>query len=135
MLDAKIPAGYTNVTPYLVVPDVKGQIDFLRQALDAEVTFEPILRDDGSIMHAEVRVGNALIMMGGSTDVHAPIPAMLYVYVDDADDRYERALDAGGTSLMEPSDQPHGDRYGGVQDQNGNQWYMAQRLREVTTDE
>jgi len=135
MQNARIPHGYTNVTPYLVVPDVGRQLDFLRETFDAEVTVEPLRRPDGTVMHAEARIGNARVMMGESNAEFGPVPAMLYVYVDDADARYARALAAGGTSLVEPADQDHGDRYGGVLDPNGNQWFLAHPLGDVSADD
>jgi PhnB protein len=130
-----VPEGYAAVTPYLVVPDVERLIEFVTTVLDAEVRVAPLRRDDGSIMHAEVSIGDSRVMMGEPRGDSPPKPAMLYVYVDDADDRYRRALAAGATSLMEPSDEPHGDRYGGVRDSQGNEWYMAHVLRQMTDSE
>ncbi len=135
MTSARIPEGYTSVTPYLVVRDVPAVLAFVKATFHAEITVEPMMRPDGSVMHAEVRIGNARVMMGSPMGDAAPVPAMLYVYIDDADAHYERALAAGGTSLMEPADQAHGDRYGGVQDPEGNQWYMSQHLRDVSQEE
>ena len=60
---------------------------------------------------------------------------MRYVYVDDADHAFQKALEQGATSLMEPSDQPHGDRYGMVRDSQGNEWCLAQKLEQLTEDE
>lgn len=118
------PDGYSTVSPYLLVEDVAALIDFLQQSFEAE-EIRRMRRPDGSIQHAEVRIGDSVVMMGESTDEFAPMPAMLHVYVDAVDAVYERALDAGALSIEKPADKPDGDRRGGVQDAWGNQWWMA----------
>src|SRR6266511_6228386 len=106
-----IPEGYHTVTPYLVVQGVPKLIDFLKQAFDAQEIMR-MPRPDGTIMHAEVRVGDSAVMMGEARGEFKPMPGSLYLYVDDTDATYQRALQAGATSLMEPADQFYGDRHG-----------------------
>ena len=126
------PDGYHTVTPYLKVKGVAGLIDFLKQAFDAVET-ERLLGPDGKVGHAEVRIGDSVVMMGEAPG--DPMPAMLYVYVDDADASYKRALEAGATSLAEPEDQFYGDRTAGVKDPFGNCWYVAERQEDVSPEE
>lgn len=129
-----IPDGYHTVTPYLIVSDVAGLVEFLEQVFDVKEK-EVMRQPDGSIMHAEVRVGNSPIMMGEATDDFAPMPSMLHVYLEDVDDAYQRALAAGATSLREPTDEFYGDRAAGVQDAFGNQWWMATHVEDVPPEE
>jgi uncharacterized glyoxalase superfamily protein PhnB len=125
-----VPAGYHTVTPYLIARDAAGLLDFLERAFGARVTERVERPESGTIAHAEVVIGDSRVMAAETTDVCPVMPAMLYVYVEDCDQAYGRALAAGATSLMEPADQPHGDRHGGVLDAYGNQWWMATRLPE-----
>lgn len=130
-----IPDGYHSVTPYLVVPGVAQLLDFLTQAFEAQEVHPPMTRPDGAIMHAEVRVGDSVIMMGEPMGECPPMPGSLYVYANDADAVYQRALQAGATSLMEPADQFWGDRTAGVQDPVGNRWWIATHKEDVSPEE
>lgn len=130
-----IPEGYSSVTPYLVVPGVDGVLSFVQTVFDAEITGEPIRRPDGSVMHAEVRIGDARVMMGEPTGDMPPLPAMLYVYVEDTDATYARALAAGGESVMEPADQFYGDRNAGVRGPGGTMWWMGTHVEDVSEEE
>ena len=129
-----IPEGYRTVTPYLVVPDAGALIEFLERAFHAEET-ERTAAPDGRVMHAAVRIGDSMVMMGGASERHPPRPGTIYLYVPDADAAYERALAAGATSLMEPADQFYGDRNGGVEDLWGNQWWIGTHVEDVPPDE
>ncbi len=135
MSNVTIPEGYHAVTPYLVLEDPAEAIHYMKQVLDATEILAPMHREDGTIMHAEMLVGNSPIMLGGATSEWPRLPAMLYVYVADADEAYRKAMELGGVSLMEPTDQPHGDRYSMVRDTQGNQWCMAQVLEKVSEEE
>ena len=129
-----IPDGYHSVTPYLVVQGVAKLIDFLKQAFDAK-EIERMAGPDGTVMHAEVRIGDSVVMMGEARGESKPMPAALYLYVNDTDVTYRRALQAGATSLKEPADQFYGDRSGGVKDPAGNQWWIATRKEDVSPEE
>ena len=122
-----IPAGYHAVTPYLIVRDVEGVIDFLKKTFDAEEVMRSS-NPEGDIRHAEVRIGDSVVMMGGASDEWQAMPAALYVYVADVDASYRRALEAGGTSLGEPDDKDYGDRNAGVRDASGNCWWISTPL-------
>ncbi len=129
-----IPDGYHVVTPYLIIRGVPGLIDFMTKAFQAEV-LERMEAPDGTVMHAEVKIGDSMIMMGEASDKYPPMPAGLYLYVKDTDAVYRRALDAGATSLMEPADQFYGDRNAGVRDSSGNLWWIGTHIEDVPAEE
>ncbi len=129
-----IPEGFHTVTPYIVVEGVPKLIDFLKQAFEAK-EINRHAQPDGTIMHAEVKIGDSIVMMGEARGEHKPMPSMLYLYVKDADAVYKRAVQAGATSVMEPADQFYGDRSGGVKDLCGNQWWIATHKEDVSPEE
>jgi PhnB protein len=129
-----IPDGYHTVTPYLTVADAEAQIDFLKKALGGEETYRH--KDDkGKVGHAEVRVGNSMLMIGQARDQWTPKPANFYLYVENVDAAYRRAVEAGAKSLQEPADQAYGDRTGGVEDSLGNQWWVGTHIEDVSPQE
>ncbi|HSE36192.1 MAG TPA: VOC family protein [Blastocatellia bacterium] len=116
--------GFHTITPYLLAQGAAELIDFVKRAFGAE----EIYRGTGSAggIHAEVKVGDSMMMIGGGAALHGPsMPTGIHLYVNDADAVYERAVQAGATSLYKPMDQPYGDREAGVKDQSGNHWYIA----------
>lgn len=115
--------GFHTVTPYLRAQAAAELIDFVRLAFGAE----ELLRTSGpgGGIHSEVKIGDSIVMIGGGTPQVASMPTALHLYVDDADDVYERAVRAGATSMHRPVDQPYGDREAGVKDLSGNFWYIA----------
>ncbi len=128
------PDGYHSVTPYLVVKDVQALLAFAGVAFGAETTLT-MPEPSGRIAHAEMRIGDSVVMVGEPRDPADLMPAMLHLYLDDLDAAYGRAIDAGATSLQEPADQFYGDRMGGVLDPWGNQWYLATRVEDLTPEE
>ncbi len=118
------PEGFHAVPPYLIVAGVDRLIRFLTEAFGAEVR-ERATRPDGSVMHAQVRIEDAVVEMGEGQGEWQPMSAALHLYVADADATYRRALEAGGDSLYEPTDRPYGDREAGVRDPSGNLWFIA----------
>ena len=129
-----IPDGYHTVTPYLTVQGVPKLIDFLKQAFEAQ-EIERMTQPDGTIGHAEVRIGDSVVMMGEARDEWKPMPSGIYLYVNDTDAVYKRALQAGATSIMEPADQFYGDRSAGVKDSSGNHWWIATHKEDVSPEE
>lgn len=130
-----IPDGYHTVTPYLVVDGADRLIDFLKQAFGAEEKFR-MPTPDGKVAHAEVTIGDSVVMMGDAAAGEAePTSAMIHLYVEDADASYQRALDAGATSVRELMNQFYGDRSGGVKDFAGNVWWIATHVEDVPQDE
>lgn len=130
-----VPAGFQTVTPYLTVADARAEIEFLKQAFGATTT-ETLHQDsDGSIRHAELKIGNSMIMLGQARDQWKPRPAGFYLYVSDCDGTYKRAMQAGAKSIMEPADQFYGDRNAGVEDAAGNHWWIATHIEDVSPEE
>jgi PhnB protein len=128
------PDGYHAVTPYLVVPDAARLIEFLVTAFGARET-ERLEAPNNRIAHAEVRIGDSVVMLGEARDGHKARPCMLYLYVPDADATWERAVAAGASAGEAPQDQFYGDRSGSVMDPGGNEWWIATRIEDVPPDE
>jgi PhnB protein len=122
-----VPEGYHSVTPYLMVHGVEALLDFAERAFGAEEMMR-MPDPQGTISHAEVRIGDSVVMMGEASEQWPAMPTSLHLFVEDSDAAYERALNAGGTSVREPTDEPYGDRMSGVKDPFGNLWWMATRL-------
>ena len=131
-----IPDEYHSVQPYLIVDGASELIEFLKGTFDvAEPMRMP--RPDGKVGHAEVRIGDSVVMLadsGGQNNAQ-PTSAMLVVYVEDADKTYQKALEAGGQSIQEPEDQFYGDRTSGVRDAFGNQWFIHTHVEDVSPEE
>ena len=122
--------GFHTVTPYLMVREAAKLINFVKQTFGATELF----RGTGSAggIHAEVRIGDSMVMIGGAGTWNGePMPAAIYLYMDDVDSVYKRALQTGAASLSEPADQPYGDRIAGVKDSFGNIWYIATHIEDV----
>ena len=129
-----IRKGFHSITPYLFVEDANKLVDFLKQAFGARQIYRIIL-PNGRLMHTEVRIGDSYLMMGEPTGKFGPMPCSIYLYVEDCDTVYRRAIKAGGISVMEPADQGTGERYGGVKDPSGNIWWVATHIRDVSQEE
>lgn len=136
-----IPEEYHTVTPSLIVGDANGAIEFYKKAFGAEEIM--VLRmPDGAVMHAEIKIGDSPIMMGGEWPEHgmkAPQPGHmssgLHIYVPDVDKAFQRAVDAGCKVMMPPANMFWGDRYGKVIDPYGHQWGIASRIEIVSPEE
>lgn len=128
-----VPEGFHTVTPYLMVPDADGLVEFMSRAFGATEVFRA--RGSAGGMHVEVRVGDSMVMIGGKQDSE-PQPAAIFLYMDGVNDVYDRALEAGATSIEQPADQPaEGDRRAGVADPFGNAWFIATRIEDVSREE
>ena len=90
---------------------------------------------DGGVAHAEVVIGDSVVMVGGADGESAPTSASIHLYVSDCDATYARALQAGATSVSEPEDQFYGDRMAGVRDPSGTTWWLATRFETLTPEE
>jgi PhnB protein len=120
------PEGVGSVLPYAHPGKALPFIDFLKRAFGAQEM--GIYQHDGRVMHAAVRIGDAVLEMGESPDF---LPSSFYLYVEDCDAAYQRAIEAGATSLWPPTDQPYGDRTAGLMDPFGYQWLPAARIQTV----
>jgi PhnB protein len=129
-----IPEGQPRVSPYLVCKDAARVIEFLKKVVDAKEHYR-LGEPDGKVHHAEVRVGDSVIMLSDGGPEHPPMPAMLSVYVEDVDATYAKALAQGATPVRPVADQFYGDRSGGVKDHAGNLWWFATHVEDVSPDE
>ena len=117
--------GLTAITPYIIVQPAAQFMDFLKGCFDGIERLR-MPAPDGSIMHAEVAIGNGAIEVSDGSEQYAPAPQAIHLYVDDPDATYARTLQAGATSFFAPTDDhPSGDRWGAVKDPFGNHWYIA----------
>jgi PhnB protein len=127
-----VPEGLNNVNAYMHPLRAEPVINFLKRAFGAR-EIGKYASPDGVVHHAEIRVGDSVVEMGEAQGKYPPMPTMFYVYVPDCDAVYQRALQAGATSIAEPVDQPYGDRSGAVKDAFGNQWYIATHIKDVAS--
>jgi PhnB protein len=123
MENLNIPEGYQRIMPYLIIKDASAFFDFTKNVFGAEEKFK-IMRTETIIMHAEISIGASVIMFADATEQFGKQTAGLFIYVDDCDSVYKKALDNGAISVMEPADQEYG-RSSGVTDQFGNTWWIT----------
>jgi PhnB protein len=129
-----IPEGFHSVTPFLMVNDAVGFIEFLKKAFNAKLTYL-LKEDNGKVMHSTVTIGNSIVMICDAMDGMEPQPGTLYLYLDDADAAYKQALQANATVVHEPTTEFYGDRAGAVKDPWGNVWWVATHVEDVDDKE
>ena len=129
-----VPEGYHSVNSFLIVEGAEKLIQFLKQTFDGKVE-ESVKGPDGRIAHAELTIGDSIIMMADATPKYASTSVHLYVYLEDVDLTFKRAIDLGGAPVQEPADQFYGDRTAGIKDPTGNYWWIAQRVEDVSPEE
>ncbi|HZR82198.1 MAG TPA: VOC family protein [Candidatus Binatia bacterium] len=129
-----IPKGYHTVTPSLIQADSRQTIEFCKKAFGAKLLMK-LEAPDGKIAHAEIQVGDSILMLNDPMGDVGPQPASLYLYVEDADKTFAKAVKAGGAVVMQPQDMFWGDRFGSVTDPAGNRWSIASRREEVAPRE
>ena len=118
-----IPTQYQTVIPYLIINNALDFLDFMQNLFDAEIVSKHMHKET-TLMHAELKVGNATIMCGAASAEWQPLNSSLFIYVDDADASYAKALELGCTSIVELSNQNYG-RTCGVKDVYGNVWWIT----------
>ncbi|RFM28016.1 VOC family protein [Deminuibacter soli] len=123
MSTTTIPQTHQQIMPYLVVPGAAGFSAFVQEVFGAKETYRA-MRDESTVMHAEVMIGNSTIMFADSTAAYNVQTAGLFIYVEDADAAFRRALKAGATVVNEMADQSYG-RSGGVKDPFGITWWIT----------
>ena len=134
MIVNPIPSGYHSLTPYLAVRGAATLIDFLKQAFEAK-EIHRLAMPDGTIMNAEIKIGDSMVMIGEVPPGQIPFLCQIYHYVADIDAVYKTALKAGATSIREPSDQFYGERNAAVKDPVGNSWWIATRKENLSPEE
>jgi PhnB protein len=129
-----VPDGYHTINSMLVVKDPEGLISFCEQVFKGKCS-ERVNTPDGQLMHAEVQVGDSTLMLGQAMEQWPESTGTLYLYLEDVDETYQRAIAAGAKSLGEPKDQFWGDRMGGFSDANGINWWVARHVEDVAPEE
>ncbi|MEX3924934.1 MULTISPECIES: VOC family protein [Paraburkholderia] len=122
------PDGWHTVTPRIVVRDAENLVAFIKTVFQAQGVFRHGLP-------AEIRIGDSVVMVSGADGLREPMPAFLYVYVQDTDSTYQRAIAANAVSLEIPADLPYGDRRAMVRDPWGNTWQIATHQRDLSAGE
>ena len=128
------PHDYHTITPFLMVEGASRLIEFLKAAFQATELMR-FNQPDGRVMHAQVKIGDSIVMMGDALESCPPMPVSLYLYVADVDATYRAAMNAGSESLSEPADQFWGDRIAGIKDPAGNKWWIATHVENVDVEE
>jgi len=118
----------------LIVKDVDVLLNFLTKVFDAEIKDRMTLKE-GTVNHAEVKIGNSVIMIGKSNNDYPPQNTILYVFVEDTDKTYNKAIQEGAELIMKPQDQFYGDRNAGVKDSSGISWWIASHVEDVSPEE
>jgi PhnB protein len=119
------------VNSYIVVTGVEGLVDFLRGVFGGVERGEREIAADGGIGHAEVQIGDSVVMLSEGSAAYPARPSVCFTYVADVDAVVQKAVAAGAKLILEPTDQPWGDRVGGFHDPFDNRWWVATRLTRV----
>jgi len=129
-----IPDGYTAVTPYLIVENAAGMLDFLATAFGAVERLR-VPMPGGGIGHAEVEIDGAALMVSDTIPEYPTTSTHIHLYVTDVDAVYSRAIQAGATSDAAPEDQFYGDRMARITDPHGNRWAIATHVKDIDPEE
>jgi PhnB protein len=125
-----VPEGYATVAPWIVTRDTAREIEFLTAAFDGG-ELGRMHDEDGSIVHAEVRIGDFIVLLFDAKEDWPDTPALLRLYMEDIDDVFENALQAGATSVTELRNFPWGDRGGRIRDPLGNIRWLTEHIEDV----
>jgi uncharacterized glyoxalase superfamily protein PhnB len=134
MKSGLIPEVYHSITPYLKLPNARRLAEFLKEGFGG-IERGRLLKPDGSFLHAEVLIGDSLVMVHEMPPHWTPKPCTLYLRVEDADATYQRAIAAGGVSIAEPVNMYYGERVACVQDVSGNDWWIASPIETLSLEE
>jgi PhnB protein len=122
------PSSYSTVSPYLIVNDASATIVFLERVFDA-VELRRFPDEAGKLMHAEVRIGDTVIMLADPAPPDwLPLPSYVHIYVKDVDATYQSALAAGAESVQAPVKKEDDDKRGGIKDAGGTTWWIATKV-------
>lgn len=138
-----IPKEYPSLTPVLTVQDADSIIEFYKKAFGAVERGRILMPDGKHVMHAELKIGDSVFMLGDETpnpacrspQSYGGTPVSFYVYVEDVDAAFERAVAAGASVQMPVENMFWGDRTGAVTDPSGHLWTLASRVEEVSPEE
>lgn len=135
-----IPEGYNSVTPMFIFKDARKAIDFYKKAFGATERYVMPGANGTGVMHAEIKIGDSIVMMGEengngkckSAQKLGGSPVSFYIYVNDVDSAFKKAVDAGATSEMKVQETFWGDRMGSVTDPFGYSWALATHTKDLT---
>src|SRR5256714_10802490 len=137
-----IPNGFHTITPSLIVSDAGKAIEFYKKALGAQENDRFMAPDGKAVMHAQLKIGNSILMLGSEHPPQCLSPksrggtsVSLYLYLENADAAFDRAMKAGCTVKMPMSDQFWADRFGQAEDPFGNQWGFTTQHEDLTHDQ
>lgn len=140
-----VPAGFSTLTPSFTFKDAAKAIEFYKKAFDAQVVDCLHTPDGKCVMHASLKIGSSMMMMGSemsdseqcpkSAETLGQSPITLYLYVPNADQAFEKAVKAGGTAAMPVTDMFWGDRAGMIKDPFGYSWMIATHTKDMSADE
>lgn len=137
-----VPEGFHTITPHLIVRNSKAAIDFYQKAFGAQLQGGIAYTPDGKVMHAMVKIGDSLLMLNDEFPEHGVVAPKdgetgisLHIYVDDVDELFERATEAGAKVKMPLADMFWGDRYGKVVDPFGHMWTLGTHIKDMTQEE
>ncbi len=129
-----VPEGYQTVIPYLIIKNPASTIEFAKNVLNA-VVLDKMETPEGEIVHAELRIGDSVVMMGQSSEQYPPQPCMLHIYITDVDEAFNRAVKAGAKVVRALENQFYGDRSALVADANDISWNLSTHVEDVTPAE
>ncbi len=129
-----IPDGYHTITPYMIVEDADKLIEFIEKTFNGQILFK-MQNDKGRINHAEMKIGDSMMMLSEASEEWKPTQTLLHLYVEDIDATYQKALEAGAVSVKEPKNEFYGDRIASVKDPLGNFWGIATHIEDVSEEE
>lgn len=137
-----IPDGYHSITPYLIVKDAAAALEFYRNAFGAEEIMR-LAAPDGNIMHCEFKIGDSPVMMANEFPDMGCVgpktlggsPVNICLYVENVDEMFQQAINAGGEELKPVHDQFYGDRSGTIRDPFGHEWTIATHIEDVSPQE
>ncbi|MEO5944544.1 MAG: VOC family protein [Ferruginibacter sp.] len=124
----KIPSTHQAVMPYLILNDAPAFIEFTKQVFTIQSLFTKYREDDKTIMHGEIRINGCTIMFADSTENYPAANANLFIYVENADDTFAKALKNGATIINDLADMEYG-RSGGIKDPFGNIWWITANIK------
>lgn len=127
-----VPEGYTSVTPWIISANTPDQINFLQEVFNAEeIPNSRITNDDGIIIHAVIKIGNAMVMLFDTRKGWGPTPAFLNVYVEDVETTFQKAIQHGATPVTNITQLWFGEKVGRILDPFGNLWWLCERVEEM----
>ena len=130
----RAPEGFSTISPYLMVDSVEKELDFLTNVFGAKFR-EPLKTPDGDIVHVVGFISEVAVMIGKTRPGLPLVTSMNYVFTDDVDETYNKALSLGAKSIMAPVDQFYGFRECGILDPQDNQWWIAKKFEHVNPED